>query len=447
MEIESWLLRAAREHPDQVALRDGELEIAYVRLEDLARRAAGVLNAHGIREGDSVAISLPRGVEYVITLYACWLLGAVPTVLDDRLTASELSDRTAGAKVLVDRALDLREVQPLVQVRRIHDSGEIATTVFTSGSSGTPKPVELTFGNWQAHNESFIERVGLSLDDRWLCAVPLSHVSGLGILIRTLSVGAEVVLQRKFDVKETVAAVESGSVTAVSCVPTMLRRLLDGGLVRNNSLSFVLVGGAPVSQDLLSRAEGVGIPLVTAYGKTETATQLATSERGKPRRTTPLSGIELRLADGGEIVARGPVIASASTDEDGWHLTGDLGELAPDGSLHLIGRKDALVITGGENVSPEEVEAVLLQHENVDECVVIGVPSIEWGQELRALVVTSRETSRVELTDLVREKLTSYKCPKEIAFVTAIPRLPSGKVDRSQALASYGVTRPSGRDS
>ena len=301
------------------------------------------------------------------------------------------------------------------------------TIIFTSGTTGRPKPVALTAANHEASAIASAWNLGVEPGDRWLCCLPLWHVGGLAILHRSAIYGTTAVLHDGFDAPRVREAIEDGSVTAVSLVATMLRRLIDDGLAEWPALRFALVGGGPIPADLIAWAERSGFPLVPTYGMTETASQVVTGGR-------PLLGVELRTGEGGEILVRGPMVAPGAAGADGWLRTGDRGRLDAGGLLHVEGRLDDVIVTGGENVAAAEVEEALLAHPAVADAGVAGRADPEWGEAIVAHVVLRGEASDAELLAHCRERLPGFKVPKALVRRDELPRNAAGKLLR-RALA------------
>ncbi|HEX8648921.1 MAG TPA: AMP-binding protein [Thermoleophilaceae bacterium] len=297
------------------------------------------------------------------------------------------------------------------------------TIIFTSGTTGTPKPVALTAANHEASAIASAWNLGVAPEDRWLCCLPLWHVGGLAILHRSAIYGTTAVLHDGFDVAAVREEIESGAVTAVSLVATMLRRLIDAGLREWPALRFALVGGGPVPRDLLDWADDRGFPLVPTYGMTETASQVVTGQR-------PLLGVDLRVGEGGEILVRGPMVAPGAAGADGWLRTGDRGRLDSEGRLFVEGRLDDVIVTGGENVAAAEVEEALLSHPAVADAAVAGRPDPEWGEAITAYVVLRGEASDAELLAHCRARLPGFKVPKAVERRDELPRNAAGKLVR-----------------
>ena len=332
--------------------------------------------------------------------------------------------------------------------------------VYTSGTTGTPKGAVLTYGNhlWSAIGSAL--NLGLRDDDRWLACLPLFHVGGLAILLRGAIYGTTAVVHESFDAARVNASIDRDGVTIISVVANMLQRMLDerGDRPYPSSLRCVLLGGGPAPEPLLRRCAALGVPVVQTYGLTEAASQVATLSPEDALRKLgsagkPLFGTELRIeaSDGtvlptgaeGEIVVRGPTVtpgylnrpeATAQAIRDGWLHTGDIGYLDGEGYLYVLDRRDDLIVSGGENVYPAEIEAVLQSHPSVLEAGVYGAPDERWGQVPLAAVVL-RPGASVTPEALIthcREHLAAYKTPARIELRDELPRNAAGKLMRRQ---------------
>jgi O-succinylbenzoic acid--CoA ligase len=435
MDFDPWLPRAAALRPDHPALIDVQgVVTTYGQLHAQARDAAAVLQARGIEGGDRVALALPAGGPFLAALHATLLLGATVVPIDLRLAPGEQEQRTAGAKAVVREPLD-RTGEPDADVLGRLAMDAPATLVHTSGTTADPKPVELTVGNWTWNALGSALALGLDGDDRWLCALPLSHVGGLAILIRSAVYGTTVVLHERFDTAAVLTAIERDRVTLASLVPTTLARLLDAGLKAPNPLRVALIGGGSLPPVLAAQAQEAGIPVAQTYGMTEACSQVTTSLPGEPETAgRPLVGQQIRIADDEEILVKGPTVAPGAADADGWLHTGDCGQLDGQGRLTVTGRKADTIVSGGENVAPAEVEAALLTHPAVADAGVHGRSDEQWGEAVVAIVVL-HDGAQAEVEELrahVASQLARFKVPKEIAFATKLPRTPSGKLLRRE---------------
>jgi O-succinylbenzoic acid--CoA ligase len=406
--MNDWLARAAARYAERPAILAPEWEASYAELHALADVEARALAAEGIRPGHRFPLEYLGEIAYPIALHACLRLGAAAVPIDSRLSAAERAARAVGGEASTD---------------------DVATVMYTSGTTSAPKPVELTNGNWFANACGSALALGLDPAERWLCPMPLAHVGGLSILLRSTIYATTVVLHDRFHVPAVLEELMNPErrITLVSLVPTMLARLLDAGLRSPPTLRWALLGGGPIAPALLQRAATAGVPVAPTYGMTEACSQIATFG-------LPLHGVQLRLADDGEVWVQGSVVAPGALGQDGWLHTGDLGTF-DDGRLEIVGRKSDTIVSGGENVAPAEVEAVLLEHPAVADAGVFARADAEWGEAIVARVVLrdgNEEVSAEELRSFVRARIAALKVPKQVEFADTLPRTPSGKLVRRE---------------
>lgn len=491
--LPDWLGARGEESPDRTALVVGPRSWTFAGLDALATEYARRLASAGAAANGRVATLLHNGLAAAVLPHAVLRLGVTLVPLNVRSSAAEIAwqlgdarpdvlvvdDRTAalvegmrranGGPAVVTVAADARvagiatlESQPLADVplRRVHERDAVLAIIYTSGTTGRPKGAMLAVGNFWSSAAASAATLGAGRDDRWLAVLPLFHVGGLSILLRCAIGGMTAVVHEGFDPKAANDAIDAQGVTIVSAVAVMLQRMLDerGDRPYPPSLRCVLLGGGPASRALLERAIAAGVPVAPTYGLTEATSQVATlaprdalSRPGSAGR--PLAGTEVRIVshDGadvragepGEILVRGPVVmAGYAGQEDatrraivnGWLHTGDVGYLDPDGYLYVLDRRDDLIVSGGENVYPAEVEAALLAHPSVAEAGVIGVPDERWGRRVAAVVrlADGGSVSAEALRAHCRSLLGGYKVPSEIHLVRdPLPRTASGKLRRA----------------
>jgi O-succinylbenzoic acid--CoA ligase len=420
----------ARRRPEADALCLPGERLSWAELHARAAAAAAALAERGVRAGERVAIELPAGVDFVVALHACGLLRAAALPVDLRLAPAERAARAAQAAHRVAGPLE-GPAAAVAPAPAPPDDATVALAVHTSGTTGPPKLVELTWGNVTANALGSALALGFDRRERWLCPLPLTHVGGLMVLLRSLVYGtAAHVLPAPFHADRAADALMEDAITLASLVPTMLARLLDAGLRRPPALRAVLLGGAPPDPALLSRAAAAGVPVAQTYGLTETCSQACTSAPGEPETAGwPLPGVHVEIDDDGEILVGGPTVAGG-----GWLRTGDLGSFDERGRLTVTGRRADTIVTGGENVAPAEVEAVLLAHPAVAEAGVFARPDPEWGEAITARVVLRRDgaASAEELRAFCRERLARFKVPKAVELADALPRTASGKLARRE---------------
>jgi o-succinylbenzoate---CoA ligase len=471
----NWVAAQDQARPDAVAIRFEQDAWTFGDVAGEARNAASVLAAHGLRVGDRLGIWLPNDLHHVRLIYAGIWAGLVLVLFHHRWTEAEVAQqaRRIGLRWLVTK----RDISGMTDVNviptdafdRPGESQPAANPIrpeaplalmFTSGTTGQPKVAPLTYDQFAYSAMASAYRLGVLPDDRWLSVLPLSHVGGLSIVIRSLLYGTTVDQHRRFDTTAVKDALVREPISLVSLVPTMLHRLLELPEDRwNPALRLVLLGGAAARPDLVRRALARGLPIATTYGATEATSQIATAlptnVRRKPESVgRPLFGVEIRIAPGnpilaaddgiGEILVRGPICIRRYEDEealdpDGWFPTGDMGYVDEEGDLFVVNRRSDLIITGGENVYPSEVEQAIRMLPEVRECVVVGLADEEWGQRVAALVVLHEGAAPTadDIRNAVRPRLAPFKVPKQVMIVDAVPVTISGKVDRVAARALF----------
>ena len=428
-----WLDHSARTHPDVIALVDADERLNYLELRAEAGALAAALTDSGVGIGDPVAIDLPAGIPHAVALHGAILAGAVVQSMPRsgrRVVAVAPGTKFVDAGWVAEaRAAAAR----WPAIRRHPD--QALTRVLSSGTSGEPKPIELTAANhlWSALASAL--NLGVERDDRWLCCMPLNHVGGLTILLRSVIYGTGALIHDGFDVDRVSAALDEGDVSIVSLVSTQLVRLLDAGAAVEVP-RLLLLGGGPVPGDVLEEALGRGATVVQTYGLTEACSQVCTLAPDEAREHAgsagrALPGIEVRI-EGGEIRVRGPIVAPAALEPDGWLHTGDLGRLDDSGYLWVEGRRGDLIVSGGENVRPQRVEEAMRTHPGVADVAVAGREDREWGQVVVAFVVgsTTGTPTESELIAHGRERLAIHEVPKRVEFVEELPRTGSGKLLR-----------------
>ncbi|MBW2269621.1 MAG: o-succinylbenzoate--CoA ligase [Deltaproteobacteria bacterium] len=455
---------------------------------ELAGRAdalAGWLRNAGVRRGDVVAAHLPGGGGFATLLHALDRCDAILLPLNRRHKEAELraSLEHAGAKLVlhgddelaerVRRATRGRPVRPLPDLpasaevlRPEGDTSTPALLLYTSGTTGQAKGALLCHANLRASVDASAGHLGTAPDDRWLACLPLHHIGGLSILLRCAAQGCEAVLHSEFDAEAVSEALDTGRITHVSLVPTMLTRLLALRGIRHapETLRVVLLGGSGASSMLLERAAQLGWPIAATYGLTEAASQVATRLPGSaPDAALPaLPGVALRIVDAdgeeaapgvvGEILVRGanvmqgywnaPQASAAALDGD-WLHTGDLGALDERGDLRVFDRRADLIVSGGENVYPAEIESVLSEHPDIAAAGVSAVRDAEFGQRPVAWIVatTPEPPSAEALRAFCRERLAGFKVPLRFHSVDELPCTAAGKLQRHRLQEPAGTNR------
>jgi O-succinylbenzoic acid--CoA ligase len=437
MKLDDWLAQRSQSCPDRAALVAEGSEVSYAELEAEATWVARRLAAHGVRRGSVAAVSMHPRREQVVLVHALMKTGAVLLPLNPRLAAEERAAVVDAAEpaVELDDPGELTQTEADLPLLGEHDMDAVCCRVLTSGSTGAPDPVGLTYGNflWSAVGSAF--NIGVEPTDRWLCCLPLSHISGLSIVVRAVIYGTAAVVHDGFDVDRVAASLEQDRISVVSMVSTMLTRLLEAGADLSGPRA-ILIGGGPVPKEPLEEAIGRGATVVQTYGLTEACSQVTTLAPADAKRKLgsagrPLLTTHLRIREG-EILVQGPTVAPERVDPDGWLHTGDLGRIDDEGFLYVEDRMDDLIVSGGENVVPAEVEQVLLRHPEVADAAVVGREDPEWQQAVTAVVVLQdgSEVTPDELRRHCAEALVGFKVPKRVELASALPRTPSGQLLR-----------------
>ena len=452
MNLAHVLTEGAGQHPDRAALLFEGEPISYRELDRRAAVAAAALQATGIEAGDRVAITLPNTPDYIAAYFGVLRLGAIAVPLNVLLARPEISARLEAStpKGLVDRPLP-REGAPHVEVaERTED--DPAALLFTSGTTGRPKGAILTHAGIRAAARFGADALGLTRDDVLLGVAPFPHVLGQQVFVCALLVGAAVSIMTRFEPEAALESMSSTRTTVMFGVPTMCIALCEAAqrAAALPPLRIAHIGGSAVPVDVGRRFEQTfGAPVHEGYGLTEMSGLATTVALGRPRTAgsvgAPSRETEVRITHAddrgvGEVQFRGPSVipgywndpaaTAAAIDDDGWLSTGDLGYVAESGDLILVDRKKELIIRGGYNVYPREIEEVLYEHPGVLEAAAVGVPHESLGEEVAAIVVP-RPGTRLDAEELkawAKERLAAYKYPRHILFAAELPKSPTGKI-------------------
>lgn len=489
MKFSNWLSQRALQKKDAIAIifkspseQEGE-RWTYAELESEVNDWVERLQALGIRSGDRIGLLLSNHPRYMMIVHALVKCEAIAVFLNIRLTAEELRWQIEDSQAqyllydelskLTANILDKKigrlitfEISNLsLQNYQAHsnqpnsesiDLENIQGIFYTSGTTGKPKAVPLTYSN---HFHSAIAsalNLGVEPNDNWLLCMPLFHVGGLAIAWRSVINGTKITLLPKFDQQEVLNAIASEQVTLISLVPTMLSRLLNHPQWQNlQKLRAILLGGAPASPELIAQCLQLNLPIMPTYGMTETASQITTLlphqvpiKQGSSG--LPLFGNQLRIVDDhlqdlevgaiGQILVQGASVMHGylhqfenAPIQAGWLHTGDLGYCDREGYLYVVSRRSDLIISGGENIYPTEIEAILLMHPHINEVCIVAVSDREWGQIVAAVIVTKTQLSLQEIRDFCEQNaLARFKLPKSIYIWESLPKTASGKLLRQE---------------
>lgn len=469
--IPHWLTKQADLSPHKEAITvHNSKSYTFTELKKMSEQFARKLATLNIKENSKVAILSSNSLQMVVAIHALSYLKSVVVLLNTRLSNEELSYQLNKARVdllitsdmtshnlTVKKMMTYDEINRLTACQRVILASEIDlnepfTMMFTSGTTGHPKGVIHTYGNhwWSAISSAL--NLGFQKDDKWLATLPLFHVGGLSILIRSVVYGISVYLFEKYNQYEIHKVLMEEKITHVSLVTLMLCDLIEelGDDRYPSSLRCFLIGGGSIPEAILHEVKEKKLPVFQSYGMTETSSQLVTlseeyaltklGSSGKPLFPAQLKIERDKNEKVGEILVKGPMVIDRYDEDerinetsftDGWLKTGDLGYIDDDGFLYVIDRRSDLIISGGENIYPSEVENKLLEIDGMKEVAVVGKDDDRWGQVPVAFIVTESELLTDEkIKYYLKDSLASYKVPKRIYRMDELPKTASRKIRR-----------------
>ncbi len=469
--MENWLTKRANLTPDRMAIRFGDATLTFAEMRKRVLQIAGQIAKH-VDDNERIALITPNNLTGYLMILAIQQLDKTVVLLNRRLSPREMAFQLADAAittVLQDdafvgelanvhqlnfSAILATEAEPIVPVAAF-DLDKVTSIMYTSGTTGNPKGVMQTFGNHFHSAVGSALNLGLTPNDVWLAAVPIFHISGLSIMMRSLIYGMGVVLYERFDVERINQELLTGQVTTISVVPVMLKQLLaqlPAGAVYHERFRTMLLGGGPTDLTTLEKATAAGIEIVQSYGMTETASQVIALDASSATRKLgsagkPLFPVEVRVqkvndADKvGRIQIKSPTLAVgylnrpdkyAEAFVDGWFDTGDMGWLDDEGFLYVEGREGDMISSGGENVFPDEIESVYGEADAIAQMSVVGIPDDRWGAVPVAFVMFKGEQTMdfEALRNFGRDRLAHYKVPVRFFETETFPRTASGKIQR-----------------
>ena len=467
--MDNWILKRAMLTPDRVAVTDGSENYTYNDLLEITKKLGTQLSYLGAFAKKRIAILTNNTLMGYLMAMTLLLHGKTIVWLNKRLTDKELNQQLADADVDcclqedgLARPLSVRHSLTFDQVTNCSETkgtlipaefenNQVVSVMFTSGSTGRPKGVQQTVLNHYTSTISVTNNLGLSVNDEWLCAVPIFHISGFSIMMRGILLGVTVRLIDRFDAEKVAHVLREEPISWMSVVPAMLKPLVSlyevDKVPYSKAFKGFILGGEKTSETLINRCHELGLTVIRSYGMTETCTQLVASgyedvisrfqSVGKPFFSTQLSLSE----DNSEILLKTsaltigylnqPALFQQKLTADGWYKTGDVGHFDDAHYLYVDGRLDNMIISGGEHVFPEEVERAYSDVSEIDEIAVTSEPDSKWGAVPVAYVVshkTSIDVSR--LKEFGRKRLAHYKVPKKFYQVEALPKTSTGKVRR-----------------
>ncbi len=468
-------------NPSLTAIIENNSFITYEELINRINFLADYFLNEGIRKYDFVGILSSNNSNFIITVIALWRIGAIPIPLNIRLTANELNEQLnfsgskfliqinegknllglqdlGGLKVLIIEKVEIPKdyIRKRKDIKWKHEGDDTAVILFTSGSAGKPKAVQLTFNNllFSASNGNPI--LNQTENDRWLASLPVYHIGGFSIFIRAFLYSSSVIIPKTLQTEEIIYSIQKYKPTLASFVSPQLKRLIDLNIKPNEELKSVLLGGGFINDDLIDNSLKLGWKVLKVYGSTETSsfvTVLTLNEilKGNKSSGKSLKNNSLKIIDEngnnlypnttGEILVKSKSVMKGylnNNDEtnkklkNDFYYTGDIGYLDENGYLHVQARRNDLIVTGGENVNPVEVENELLKHPSIQEACVFEIANNEWGQLVAAAIVTNNNLDIEEIKKILRKSLAGYKIPQKYFFVDELPKTSLGKVKKEE---------------
>jgi O-succinylbenzoic acid--CoA ligase len=465
-----WLKKQAKKNPGKIALEKAGEKLSFLQLYDISKATAIFLHENGIRENDNIAILSGNSVEFVIVVNALWLLGSVPVPINIRLKQKEINNLishsgsvavlnlgtdidSAGLKCEIKIDFNFDEITHQKKIKEIEfRKNKTALLMYSSGSTGMPKCVEHTFENLFYSVKSFLSYTQSTKDDIWLASLPFYHIGGFSVLTRSLLIGNCVVIPQSFSATGLKKTFDKNKPAYFSVVPTMMKRLLEKRIKPWKELKNVFIGGGPVSEKLINECLQNKWPVVKVYGSTETASMVTAisgkeltkkpSSAGKPLLNVTVKiidevGKELPVKKKGEIViyaksvAKGYFNSESNNIKKKKYFTNDLGSLDENGFLYVYGRKDDIIISGGENFNLNEIEEYVKTLDIIEDCATLKVIDDTWGESYILIVAANVKSKKLKenILNELKTNIAKYKHPQKIVFVNKIPRNELGKLN------------------
>jgi O-succinylbenzoic acid--CoA ligase len=476
--INNFLLHS--QLPSDPAIITAHNSFTYRQLAGKSVSVKKYFSTQGVNGNDFIGIFGEHTAEFLISVLALWRLGAIPVLLNPKVTQIELDDFLQSAKcnTLIGSKNQLEKYSSTKQkfialpdeLDEISDEerkqkiipGNVAAIIFTSGSSDKPKGVKLSFNSFYQSGLIGNTMLKHSAEDRWLASLPFYHVGGFSILTRALLFSVPVIIPNFLKTDELIKCINEYNATLISLVSTQLKRLIDKKVKPNPALKNVLLGGGFISSGLIEQALELGWKITKVYGSTETASFVTylTSEEFKLKPGSagkPVSPNKIKIVDennialakniSGEILISSPAFMQGylneqKNDETYFH-SNDIGYLDDDGYLFLESRKSDLIISGGENINTLEVEKEILQHPTIKETAVFPIKSDEWGETVAAALILEEGANNFHVEELkafLKNKLASFKIPKNVFIEKELPKTELGKVEKNKLIEKYSAT-------
>ena len=456
----SWFRNRLKNDPDSVFITYKEKSYTISDLSSNILSIQKVFSASDIKEKDRIMIFLPNGIDIVEIILACFESGIIAVPITTKFTNLELKkiiqiinpkaiitnwDLSSCVNGLNKTILEIEEFPSIARVCQVYNpnyninKNDVAAIILTSGTTDTPKAVELTYKNFEVSCQNWDDFLNFEKKDQFLCCLPLHHIGGLAVIVRGLLFGFSINLAESFNADLLYKLIKRYPISIVSLVPTMLEKIIakSDGISCLSNLRAVLLGGGPSSDSLLDICLEEKINIVKTYGMTETCSGIVglwiqDNPDKKQFSGKPFRDVKIKIIND-EVHIKGPMVMKGYLNEnnfDEYHNSKDIGWLDENNNLFIEMRRKDLIISGGENINPKEIELLLIKKENIIDCAVIGIPNKKWGQKVVAYLCTENNQiiKNAELIEYLSKVLAKYKIPKNFIFVDSIPRNEIGKV-------------------
>lgn len=463
-----WIEERVIKTPHKIAIQQGENILTYKELLKDAKKYAQFLNELNL---ERVALYIKNDIHHAALIIGAWLENVELVMINTKLTAKEIENQLNCIDVhTVLSYQDLKINQKVININDIEGRNEvyeikpfninkIATIMFTSGTTGPAKAVPQTFNNHYYSALGCKESLGFGESTRWLSVLPIYHISGLSVLIRSLIFGFTIIIEPKFETNRVMNLIKNNNITHISLVPQTLQWLMESNLDQPYNLEKILLGGAKLSPSLIKESLSRLLPIYNSFGMTETCSQFVTASpdmlKEEPETVGKVpSNVKLKIINSndqghGEVAVLGEnlmngYLTSNNPEEDfinGYFKTGDIGSINDEGFIFIYDRRKDLIISGGENIYPFEIEHVVLNHIDIINCVAVPVEDEKWGQVPALVYESSKQIKDEELINLLNNHLAKYKHPKHFYKIKEIPRTSTGKLSRHKVKAWVDYVR------
>ena len=463
--MEHWLVQQVHRSPNAIAVETDEQKLTFQQLFEMAKQYGSGLAA---LNHTRIGLLVDNSIEALGLIHGAWLYHIEIALINNRLTDNEIMKQMQSINVntivatenydarfkgtKLSKQFDCVTASDILSNASQHplpkfQETAIASIMFTSGTTGPQKAVPQTFANHRASAEGCFTHLGFDTTTRWLTVLPIYHISGLSIVLRSVRYGFTLYLMDQFDEQRILDAVTFKGITHMSLVPLTLKRLMRAGLTKPYQLEKILLGGAKLERDFVQQALAYELPIYNSFGMTETCSQFLTASPemlAKNPETVGLTGSQNQLKivapnyEGhGELYVRGDNVMNGylypegltdTYDEAGFFKTGDIASIDANGFVMIHDRRKDLIISGGENIYPNEIERVAKLHEDVDDAMCVGVKDDEWGQRPVLYLVAQKEIPN--MASFLAQYLAKYKLPKAIQYVQSLPYTSTGKLKR-----------------